>query len=63
MEDTLERIWEHLIGRFTGPLTFRLILQPTMATLFAVRDGLRDARTGRSHSREDLQQPGGTSAL
>ena len=48
MEDTLTRIWEHLIGRLGGPLTFRLLLQPMMSTLFAVRDGLRDARTGRS---------------
>ena len=48
MEDTLVRIWEHLVGRLTGPLTLRLLLQPTMSTLFAVRDGLRDARGGRS---------------
>jgi hypothetical protein len=47
MEETLVRIWEHLIGRLTGPLTFRLLLQPTMSTLFALRDGLRDARAGR----------------
>lgn len=47
MEDTLARIWEHLVGRLTGPLTFRVLLQPTMSTLFAVRDGLRDARAGR----------------
>ena len=48
MEDTLARVWEHLIGRLSGPLTFRLLLQPAMSTLFAVRDGLRDARSGRS---------------
>jgi hypothetical protein len=48
MDDTLVRIWEHLVGRLTDPLTFRLLLQPTMSTLFAVRDGLRDARAGRS---------------
>ena len=47
MEDTLIRIWEHLVGRLTGPLTFRLLLQPTMTTLFALRDGLRDAGAGR----------------
>jgi hypothetical protein len=47
MDDTLARMWEHLVGRLSGPLTFRLLLQPTMATLFAIRDGLRDARTGR----------------
>ena len=48
MEETLARIWEHLAGRLTGPLTFRLLMQPLMSTLFAVRDGLRDARAGRS---------------
>jgi hypothetical protein len=29
-------------------MTFRFILQPIMVTIAAVRDGLRDARTGRS---------------
>ena len=48
MDDTLTRIWEHLVGRLTGPLTLRLLLQPAQSTLFAVRDGLRDARAGRS---------------
>ena len=48
MEDTLVRMWEHLVGRLTGPLALRLLLQPAMSTLFAVRDGLRDARAGRS---------------
>jgi hypothetical protein len=47
MEDTLARIWEHLVGRLSGPLAFRLLLQPAMSTLFAIRDGLRDARSGR----------------
>ena len=28
-------------------MTFRLILQPAMAALFAFRDGLKDARAGR----------------
>ena len=52
MEDTLARIWEHLIGRLSGPLAFRLLLQPAMSTLFAVRDGLRDARPADRHSSE-----------
>ena len=46
MDDTLARIWEHLVGRLSGPLTFRLLLQPTMCSLFAVRDGLRDIGAG-----------------
>ena len=36
------------ISRFDGPLHFRLFVQPLMAILFAVRDGTRDAREGRS---------------
>ena len=47
MEDVLNRIFENLIGRVSGPLTFRLILQPLMAIIFAVRSGLKDAKEGR----------------
>ena len=47
MEDLFTRLWENLIGRIGGPMSFRLILQPAMAIFFAVRDGLKDARTGR----------------
>jgi hypothetical protein len=43
-----ERIWDNLLGRTTGPMTFRFVLQPIMATLAAFRDGVADARTGRS---------------
>lgn len=39
--------WADFLGRFDGPLHFRLFVQPLMATLFAVRDGRRDARDGR----------------
>jgi len=48
MEDMLSRVVENLIGRFHGPLTFRFLLQPTMAILYAIRDGRRDARAGRA---------------
>jgi hypothetical protein len=47
MEHMFMRIWEHLIARVTGPMKFRLLLQPAMATFFAIRDGLTDARGGR----------------
>lgn len=39
--------WTDFINRFDGPLHFRLIAQPLMAILLAVRDGRRDAREGR----------------
>jgi hypothetical protein len=47
MEDILSRFWADLVGRLHGPLTFRLFLQPVMAILYAVRDGVNDARAGR----------------
>ena len=47
MDGVLARMWTDLIGRLTGPLTLRLYLQPAMATIYAVRDGLKDAREGR----------------
>ena len=47
MEETLVRIVENLVGRLHGPLTFRLILQPVMASIYATLDGRRDARDGK----------------
>ena len=47
MDDVIARIWTDLIGRINGPMSFRIILQPVMAILFAFRDGLADARAGR----------------
>jgi hypothetical protein len=47
MEDLLTRIFENLIDRVSGPMKFRLILQPLMAIIFAVRSGLKDAKGGR----------------
>ena len=48
MSEFLQRSWEMLIGRTTGPMAMRLILQPSVATLLAVRAGLRDAKQGRT---------------
>lgn len=67
MEELLTRVWENLIGRVHGPLTFRLLLQPAIAIYFATRAGLRDAREDRApyfwalvydpaHRREMLHQ-------
>ena len=47
MEDVLARVWENLVGRVGGPLTFRLILQPMMAAILAIRARVKDAREGR----------------
>lgn len=47
MRELLFRIWENLGDRVGGPMTFRLILQPLMATLLAIRAGIKDANEGR----------------
>ena len=47
MEELFARIWDGLLARVGGPMTFRLILQPAMAALLAIRAGLKDAREGR----------------
>jgi hypothetical protein len=47
MEDFFIRVWTDLVGRLHGPLQFRLVLQPTVASLLGLRAGLRDARAGR----------------
>lgn len=47
MEELLARIWENLAGRLDGPMKFRLLLQPTVAAIFAIRAGLKDAHEGR----------------
>ena len=46
--ETWERGWRHLIERSDGPMSFRFLLQPTMAALAALYDGVQDARAGRS---------------
>ncbi len=44
---TLERVWRNIAARPGGPMTFRFVLQPAMAAIAALRDGLKDARLGR----------------
>jgi hypothetical protein len=43
-----ERVWQNLLDRPGGPMTFRIILQPIMAAVAALFDGIKDAKTGRS---------------
>jgi hypothetical protein len=43
-----QRVWQDLIDRPGGIMTFRFFLQPAMAAIVALRDGINDARTGRS---------------
>src|SRR5438270_675956 len=40
-------IVDELVARITsGPMQFRLIIQPTMAIILGIRDGLADAKAG-----------------
>jgi hypothetical protein len=43
-----ERVWRDIAERPGGPMTFRFILQPCMAALAALHDGVKDARLGRA---------------
>ena len=67
MNEIFARVWENLNARLTGPMNLRLIIQPTVATILAIRAGLRDAHQNRgpflwavlwnpAHRRELLQQ-------
>jgi len=47
MEEFITRVLTGLSDRVGGPMTFRIILQPLMAGLLAMRAGLKDAREGR----------------
>jgi hypothetical protein len=41
------RVAIQLAARVSGPMKFRLVLQPAMAAFFAIRSGLADARAGK----------------
>jgi hypothetical protein len=45
--EILNRAVEQLLGRASGPMHLRLLIQPLVATILAVRAGLRDARQGQ----------------
>jgi hypothetical protein len=56
--DTIGRMWRQLLERPSARMWFRFILQPTMAVIAAVHDGLRDVRAGRSpYVRAILRKP------
>jgi hypothetical protein len=47
VEEMFSRGWDELIARDSGPLHGRLVLQPLVATILAIRSGLKDALEGR----------------
>ena|ERR1700727_949850 len=48
IEDIVQRMWDNLTSRPGGTFGFRFLMQPAMGMMFAIRDGLKDARTGRA---------------
>jgi hypothetical protein len=47
MHDVWIRVTENFSHRIDGSMSFRFILQPLMATIFAAIDGLKDAKGGK----------------
>jgi hypothetical protein len=45
--DLWQRFFGNLFTRLDGPLHFRFIMQPSMAIILAVIDGIKDAKAGR----------------
>ena len=43
-----QRFWSDIFGRIYGPMSFRFLLQPAMAFIASVPDGIADARQGHS---------------
>lgn len=48
MDHLWMRIGSQLVARISGPMKFRVVLQPVMASFFAIRAGLADAKAGKS---------------
>lgn len=47
MDEIFARFMENLGARVTGPMHFRLYLQPIMAAIFAVISGVNDSKAGK----------------
>jgi hypothetical protein len=48
LSELAQRFWSDILARPHGPYAFRFALQPTMAAIAALVDGIKDARAGRS---------------
>lgn len=59
MDVMWSRFTTDMLARVTGPMKFRFVLQPLMASFFSIRDGLTDARTGRRPYFSKLVTDGG----
>jgi len=54
LADMLPPFWDEIWARTEGPLHFRFFLQPAVAIFLAVRDGHRDAVSGRMPYLQDI---------
>jgi hypothetical protein len=45
--DMIAQGWENFTARGSGPMNLRFIMQPTLASLLAIRAGWNDAKAGR----------------
>lgn len=54
-----QRMWRDFVDRPGGPMSFRFYLQPLMAIIAAVHDGINDARVGRTpYMQKLISRPG-----
>ena len=47
MQDLLKQTLEHILGRMSGPMWLRIIIQPSVSFIIGLRAGIRDARAGQ----------------
>jgi hypothetical protein len=47
VDDWLKQTLEHILGRMSGPMWLRIILQPLVSFLIGLRAGIDDAHTGQ----------------
>ena len=47
MDDFWTRVVDNMAARLTGPMPLRLLVQPLIASILAIRSGLADASTGK----------------
>ena len=44
MDEVIQKTVEGIVARLAGPMSFRFMLQPTIAVLLGIRDGRLDAK-------------------
>jgi len=47
VDDWLKQTLEHILGRMSGPMWLRIIIQPSVSVIIALRAGIGDAHAGQ----------------